>query len=178
MSRGGAGRRSNERRVLAGKAFLALAVFLATLVVLAALYALYNKSGPMLALSQFTATATAWFLNLFGEQASVQSTHVTSSRFTMRIIAECTAASSFIIYLAAIVAYPSRLTAKGVGLVMGVFGLFALNQVRTVSLYYVGVAFPDLLEFAHLVMWQSLIVILAIMLWLFWAKRVVGHVSG
>ena len=77
----------------------------------------------------------------------------------MQIIDECTGVSPFIIYLAAIVAYPSELRAKGVGLLMGAFGLFAVNLVRTVSLYYIGAAFPDLLDFAHLVMWQSLIII-------------------
>lgn len=70
-SGGGRGRRSKERRILAGKAFRALVVFLVTLVVLVALYFWYNTSGYMVALSRFTAVATAWVLNLFGEQAAV-----------------------------------------------------------------------------------------------------------
>jgi exosortase/archaeosortase family protein len=153
-------------------------VFLGTLLVLVVLYAVFYNSGPMVTLSEVTAGASGWLLNLFGQSVSVQGTNLTSTQLNLQIIPECTAASSFAIYLAAIVAYPAQLSAKGRGILIGVFGLFLLNLVRIASLYAVGGTFPEYLDFAHLVVWQSVMVILTIVLWMSWTRHVAIHTAN
>jgi len=38
-----------------------------------------------------------------------------------------------------------------------------------VSLYYVGVHWPGVLDSVHLLVWQSLLIVVAVALWLLWA---------
>ena len=77
--------------------------------------------------------------------------------------------------MAALVAFPSRLAHKSLGVLIGVLGLSLVNLARTVSLYYVGAFYPDLLDLSHLVVWQSLMIVFAILLWLLWARGAARH---
>jgi len=169
---------SDETRLLRAQALRALAVFMGTLLLLVVLYAVFYNSGPMDTLSEVTAKASGWMLNLFGQSVNVQGTYLTSTQLNLQIIPECTAASSFAIYLAAIVAYPAQLSVKGRGLLIGVLALFLLNLVRIASLYAVGGAFPEYLDFAHLVVWQSVMVILTIVLWMSWTRHVAVNTAS
>ena len=42
------------------------------------------------------------------------------------------------------------------------------------SLFWVGASYPEYLDVAHLLVWQSAIILLAIVMWLIWAERAVG----
>ena len=44
-----------------------------------------------------------------------------------------------------------------------------INQVRLVSLFYIGHWFPGSFQTAHLVVWQSLMIFATVILWLLWA---------
>jgi exosortase/archaeosortase family protein len=57
------------------------------------------------------------------------------------------------------------------GIAIGIVALFALNLVRTVSLFYIGAHFPDFLDTAHVLIWQSVMILAAIALWLFWVEK-------
>ena len=58
------------------------------------------------------------------------------------------------------------------GVLVGVLGLFALNQLRIVSLYFAGIHTPDLFEMLHLEVWQMLFIAASVGLWLAWAAWV------
>jgi exosortase/archaeosortase family protein len=87
----------------------------------------------------------------------------------MRIAAECTAVTPMIVFTAATLALPSPLVAKLKGLLIGAVALYLVNLLRIGSLYALGVAAPELVEFAHLVVWQAALVVFAVGLWLMWA---------
>ena len=54
----------------------------------------------------------------------------------------------------------------------GILLLSAVNLVRVISLFWIGSAFPQYLDVAHVLIWQMIVVV--IVLWLVWAERV-GH---
>ena len=90
------------------------------------------------------------------------------------IEAGCNAVEACIMLTAAILAYPAALGRKIIGLVLGCVAIQALNLVRIVSLFYLVQWSARAFEFAHLYLWQALImldVLLAWLLWLRWIAR-------
>ena len=78
------------------------------------------------------------------------------------------------IFTAAVIYFPSSLKEKLLGLIIGLAGIFVINQIRLVSLFYIGAYAPGIFETAHLLVWQSLMILLAIGLWLIWAYKYVS----
>lgn len=92
----------------------------------------------------------------------------------MNIVAECTAAGPLVLFIGAVAAYPASLRAKGIGALLGLVVVTLVNLVRIMSLFWIGSAYPEYLDMAHLLVWQTAIILLAIELWLFWVERVAG----
>ena len=77
--------------------------------------------------------------------------------------------------VAAILVYPSCMKAKALGMILGVLAVQSLNVLRLVCLYYLNIWDEEIFRFAHLYLWQSLImldVMLVLILWLRWQKGV------
>ena len=124
------------------------------------------------ALQDFTAGATAFFVNLFGGEAEVDGAVILSpSSNPLEIIPECLGIISMAIFVSAVLAYPCRIKQKMVGMAIGILALYVLNLVRTVSLFYINSHFPDFLDTAHVLIWQSLMILAALALWLFWVEK-------
>jgi exosortase H (IPTLxxWG-CTERM-specific) len=122
----------------------------------------------------WTARATAWSLRRLGLEALAQGNLVVSELQPIRIIFECTAVFPAGIFAAAVLAFPTRWLWKLFGLSAGLAALVVINQVRLVSLVYIGHSFPDAFEFSHHVVWQSLIIFFTLVVWLLWASRAGG----
>ena len=121
-----------------------------------------------------TASLLAWCLSLLGHEATAHRDLVTSSLYSVTIVHECTAVHPIAAFSAAILAYPLAWRARLLGIAVGVPALVILNQVRLVSLCYIGRWYPASFETAHLLVWQSLIVLLTALLfvgWIFVAAR-------
>ena len=121
--------------------------------------------------SQWTATWSSLGLNLFGLSTTVNGTIVSSNRFAVNIVAECTAVGPLVLFMGAVAAYPTAWKSKGKGLLLGATVLTSVNLVRIMSLFWIGSNYPRYLDVAHLLVWQTLIILLAIVLWLFWVDR-------
>ena len=63
-----------------------------------------------------------------------------------------------------------HLKEKLYGMFVGFIALSVINFVRTVSLYFVAAHQPQWFDNAHLILWQSLMVVLTIGLWFLWEK--------
>ena len=140
-----------------------------------ALVAYFGLFGTPLvdAVSRWTAGSTAQVLNLFGASVSTSGTVVGSSPFAYQIVAERTAIGPVILFAGAVIAYPATFKSKLLGIGIGMVLLTALNLVRLVHLFYIGAVFPEYLPMAHFLVWQAVIIIAAIVLWLFWVGRFV-----
>ena len=79
-----------------------------------------------------------------------------------------------VLFIGAVMAYPSPARSKSLGVLLGLVVLSLVNVARIMSLFWIGSAYPQYLDVAHLLVWQSAIILLAIVLWLFWIERVPG----
>ena len=122
-------------------------------------------------LAESTARWSSFGLNLLGSSTSVDGTMLSSDTFAVNIVAECTAVGPLVLFMGAVLAYPSPLRAKSLGVLLGLVVLTLVNLVRIMSLFWIGSAFPQYLSVAHLLVWQTAIIILAILLWLLWVER-------
>ena len=125
--------------------------------------------------AEWTARWTSAALNILGASTTVDGTIVASDSFAVDIVVECTALGPLVLFIGAVVAYPSAFKSKGMGVLLGIGVLTSINVIRIVSLFWIGSSFPQYLSVAHLLIWQSVMILLAIVLWLFWAERV-AHV--
>ena len=127
---------------------------------------------------RFTARLTGSTIRILGTHVEVSGTNIASADFIMRIGHECTAIVPAVILLCAVIAYPSRIIQKLVALAIGLPILFVLNLVRSVTLYYIGAHFPNFFDTAHFVVWQSVMILAVVAIWLVWAGRMVNARSA
>jgi exosortase/archaeosortase family protein len=111
-------------------------------------------------------------LRLLGAGTTVEGVIVRSSRFAVQIVAGCTGLQTMVIFIAAVLAYPSRPGQKLRGILLGVSIIFLLNLIRVVTLFYIGMLAPQYFEMAHLLVWQYLIVASTAIIMLAWVRRV------
>ena len=157
-----------NRRILESCLIFAVSISLAIFI-----YSRLVDRGALDGFLVFVASATGFLLNLFGGGVTVSGNSVSSSAFAMQIVAECTAIVPMIILVSAILAYPSRIRDKAIGIPVGLVALFVLNLVRTFSLFHIGSAFPSFLNTAHFLLWQSVMILAALIFWILWVERLV-----
>ncbi len=116
----------------------------------------------------WTARSLAWTLSLLGYAAHSEGTKVVSSLYSVNIIRDCTAIHPIGIFLAGVLAYPAGWRSKLLAVGGGVLALLAVNQVRLVSLCYVGRWYQRGFEVAHVIVWQGLIVLFSVGFFLAW----------
>ena len=121
--------------------------------------------------SALTAESSAFTLNLLGADVRTNGTIVASDRFAYNIVAECTAIGPLALYLGAVLVFSAPWRAKVIGAGLGLVGIGGLNIVRLVSLFYIGTYLPEQLDLFHLLIWQGVMILSVVMLWLFWVRR-------
>ena len=119
----------------------------------------------------FVARVSAMALGVLGEPATVTGCVVSSPRFAVTIYNGCNGLITSLIFIAGVLAFPARWTAKLIGVVGGLVVIQILNLIRILSLFYIGIYFPDYFNDAHIFIWQSLIIIAGVALWVVWAHR-------
>ena len=63
-----------------------------------------------------------------------------------------------------------RVLIHAIGSSVGIAAIQALNLVRIVSLFYLGQWDRDVFEWAHLYVWQALIMLDVLIVWLLWVR--------
>ena len=139
--------------------------------VLAVLLLAANSEPVMIAIRGALARISSVLLNLFGQDTVVQGTTVQSRVFGISVVTACTGLFTTGLFLIAVMAFPARWTAKLIGAAIGIGGIFIVNIIRLVSLFFIGVHWPSFVDSAHQLIWQSLLIVIAVVLWLLWAGR-------
>ena len=124
------------------------------------------------AVARWTADSSSTALNLFGVSTTANGTILASDNFAVEIVAECTVIGPLLVFMGAVLAYPAALRSKALGWMLGIVVLTAVNVGRIASLFWIGSTSPEYLEMAHLLVWQTAIILLAIVLWLLWVQRI------
>jgi len=117
------------------------------------------------------ASAAGAVLSLLGEDVAVRGFEIVSPRFSVAVYNGCNGLVTGVIFASAVVAFPATWRARMIGLLTGLVALQVVNQVRIVSLFYVGVFLPRFFNEAHILVWQSVVILSGVCLWLLWAHR-------
>lgn len=95
-----------------------------------------------------------------------------STGFGVSIEAGCNGVEAAIVLIAGILAFPAPWRMKIVGILIGIAAVQVANLLRVISLYYLGKWNMQVFEFAHLYLWQALIMLDVLIVWLLWMRSV------
>jgi exosortase H (IPTLxxWG-CTERM-specific) len=129
-------------------------------------------------------TLSGGLIHLCGGHATVTGPVLQSPLgFAVRVENGCNAVNVTILLWAAILTYPAPWLRKFQGLVAGSLALHAVNLLRIISLFYLGQYNETWFQFAHLYLWESLIVLDTLVIFWLWAvfvrkARVQAHVPA
>lgn len=121
---------------------------------------------------EINADLSARILSLLGYETTASAISVSSPEFGLNIGKGCDGLEPTALFVAAVLAFSAPLALKLPALAIGVPLLVALNLVRIVSLFLVGIYYPDLFHVMHVDVWQVLYILVGIVffgLWLLWA---------
>ena len=105
------------------------------------------------------------------------------SRFAIRMANGCNGVNVTILLWAAILAFPASWAQKGKGLLAGTLAIHSVNLVRFISLFYLGQYSQRWFDFAHLYLWESLMMLDTLVVFWTWAYLVrksgsIAHASA
>ena len=115
------------------------------------------------------AKVSGTILGLLGEDITINGCLLRSPRFAVTIYNGCNGLITSLIFISGVLAFPSRWSAKLAGVVGGLLAIQAINLVRIISLFYIGVYLPELFNSSHIFIWQSLVILAGVTLWITWA---------
>lgn len=117
------------------------------------------------------AQASGVALNLLGQRIEREGTVLRNERFAVNIRNGCNGVETMLIFLAAVLAFPAPWGARLVGLALGIVAIQVVNLVRVVALFLTGAYLPSMFDSSHTVIWQTVVILSGVLLWIFWAQR-------
>lgn len=137
----------------------------------ALLYGFTNQ--VVLPFTRGIADLSRWLLSLLGIPASGTGTVVGTPTFSVAIQNNCNAIYETALFVSAVLAYPATWPERAWGALLGFAALYLLNLVRVLSLIYIGSHFRRYFYASHIYVWQSLFIVFALTLWMYWAGTIV-----
>jgi exosortase H (IPTLxxWG-CTERM-specific) len=131
----------------------------------------------ILPFTSLIADVSAWIIQVFDDNVMSVSNVIRdkTTGFGVRIERGCNGVEALIILFAAIFAFPAPIKHKLIGFAIGFVAIQALNMVRIVSLFYLGQWNQVAFEWFHLYLWQALIILDALVVWLVWLRSSTGR---
>jgi archaeosortase B (VPXXXP-CTERM-specific) len=132
------------------------------------LYLIFKDN--LIFLNDLTAKTLSSLLNILGIESTYRGQIVMVSDFSFNIIDECTGLYEILVYSACVLAYPTSVNKKVIGIAIGTPFLIVINMSRMLFLTFIGIWYTNLFSFFHYIVWQiTLIIFVAIvlMLWIF-----------
>ena len=155
--------------------------FILVLVVLFALELLEPvRQAVILPFTALIASVSAGIVQLF--DSSVQSQGIILQNVTngaaVSIQPGCNGVEAMICLTAAIIAFPASWKSKLYGLLFGFLAIQLLNIVRIISLFYLLQWDETWFEWAHLYLWQALIILDALVVFIIWVRMLPDNEEG
>jgi exosortase H (IPTLxxWG-CTERM-specific) len=126
----------------------------------------------------FLVRVSAAILRAVGEQVATQGTVIRSSLFAVDVKNGCNGIEATLLLFAAMLAFPATARARVAGLAAGILAIQTVNLVRIVSLFWLGAHRRDVFDLFHAAIWQTLLILLAVGIFLAWGKRLRGGDSA
>lgn len=126
------------------------------------------------------AQAAVATMQAFDPAVVAQGPTVISTRngFAVTILAGCNGVEAMIVLVAAMLAFPAPWKHRALGIAAGIVAIQALNLARIVSLFYLGQWDRQWFDWAHLYVWQSLIMLDAMIVWMLWIRAIPARSSS
>lgn len=130
------------------------------------------QAAVILPWTSLLADASGWLMSAFDPQVVTFGKVVSSTAngFAVSIEPGCNGVEAMIVLLAAIIAFPAPWLYKLKGLFWGFIAIQGINLVRIISLFYLGQWSRELFDWAHLYIWQALIMLDALVVFLVWIR--------
>jgi len=119
------------------------------------------------------ARVSGGMLRLLGQPVAMEGTVIRGPSFAVNIRNGCNGLETLIIFASAVLAFPAPWRSRLIGLVLGSLAIQAINLVRVVALYLTGAYAPSWFDNSHTVVWQTIVILCGVLLWVFWATRFV-----
>lgn len=117
------------------------------------------------------ASQAAWILKALGMKVYASGVAISGEGFGVQIMGNCNAIFETALFLSAIIAFPASVKHKLVGGLLGAGFIYALNLLRVVLLFLVGVYTPQYFEEGHIYVSQSIFIIVVAIFWLLWVGK-------
>ncbi len=148
-------------------------LFLALIVVLFGLEVLtWTQAHVILPFTAVLADISVFLIKLFDDDVLAYGKIISSTvnGFAVSIEPGCNGVEAVIILFAAIFSFPATFKQKMIGFALGFVAIQALNLVRIISLFYMGQWNMVWFEWFHLYLWQALIILDAMVVWMIWLR--------
>ena len=118
------------------------------------------------------ASFCSWVVQLFDANVIANKDQILNAKTGegIHIVAGCNGVEALIIMFSAIVAFPSTWLYKLKGLILGFIAIQGLNTIRIISLFYLVQWDKVWFDWFHLYLWQALIILDALVVWLVWLR--------
>ncbi|MEZ5452872.1 MAG: exosortase H [Thiothrix sp.] len=135
------------------------------------------QSALILPWTSLLADTSGWLMSAFDPNvaASGKVVRSTLNGFAVSIEPGCNGVEAMIVLLSAIIAFPAPLAYKVKGLWWGFLAIQAMNLLRIISLFYLGQWSRELFDWTHLYIWQALIMLDALVVFLIWIRYLPGE---
>jgi exosortase H (IPTLxxWG-CTERM-specific) len=124
--------------------------------------------------TRFNATAAAAFAGWIGIDTTASGTSVRLATTELEVADDCNGVQAVLILLASVLAFPASWRRKIIGIGVGTVSVLGCNIIRLVNLIAVARYWPSRLELFHIYIWQTLIVLIALALFLVWGTYFAG----
>ncbi|HET7706851.1 MAG TPA: exosortase H [Thermoanaerobaculia bacterium] len=166
--------RSRETRVTRGLAprVIFVAKFGAALIVLYVIVALNPVNDHVIVpFTELVAKASAAVLRMSDGGIETAGTVIHSPRFAIDVRNGCNGIEAIILLCSAIIAFPATLRSRLTGLLAASVAIQLINVVRLSSLFWLGTYQRRIFEIFHVAVWQSLIILAAISMFVLWSLK-------
>lgn len=118
------------------------------------------------------ASISAWLIKLFDADVVSHGKVIQdlTNGFAVAIEAGCNGVEATIVLVAALIAFPAPWRSRLWGLLVGFLTIQGLNILRIISLFYIGQWNMKVFEWAHLYIWQALIMLDVLIIFLIWLR--------
>lgn len=132
----------------------------------------YVHSNVIIPFTEGVAYLSAWLIQLFDDKVISQGVLLQQMEngFAVSIQSGCNGVEAVIVLVSAMLVFPSSWKLKLLGIMVGFFAIELLNIIRIITLFYIGQWNLDVFEWAHLYVWEALIMLDVLIIFLWWLR--------
>lgn len=122
--------------------------------------------------TEWIAHLSAWMIQVYDSRVISEGVILQNidNGFSVAIQAGCNGVEAAIVLISAILAFPAPWKYKLWGILVGFLTVQILNLIRIITLFYIGQWNQTYFEWAHLYIWEALIMLDVLIMFLVWLR--------